>query len=93
MGCCLAKEENKNIIADSNINLEDGTKKQDNNNKVSVETVFLFFNQNVQAPKETPQLEEHSIVKDSSSFKNGKKKKKTAKGGGKIIIRNRINYG
>ena len=44
MGCCLAKEENKNIIADSNINLEDGTKKQDNNNKVSVETVFLFFN-------------------------------------------------
>jgi len=67
-----AKEAKTTVSAEANVNLDNGTKKDDEHNKATLAT-------NQQAPKETAQVgEEQSMVKDVSSSRNGKKKKKTA---------------
>ena len=42
MGCCQAKDADKTVAVDSNINLNNGNKKDEDNNKLTVATVLIF---------------------------------------------------
>ena len=42
MGCCQAKDANKTVSKDANVNLENGTKKDEEQQKATVATVRLI---------------------------------------------------